>query len=185
MVYNVVMSEKIKTVLVVDSSINGVISRAEGSGEGSWNSPEDGVHYKSTITEIGVCIMGRTSFEVIGGKNYDGVKHWVMTNKPELLANTHGNDNVAYTNKPYQELLDEIAGEGYSKVAVLGGSKVYTEMLSLNFIDEMIITVEPVVLKAGVPFVGNEVSESKWQLINYSKLNERGTLVLTYAKLDA
>jgi len=179
------MNQKIKTVLVVDSSINGVISRAEGSGEGSWNSPEDGVHYKSTITEIGVCIMGRTSFDVIGGKNYDGVKHWVMTNNPELLANNHGNDNVVYTNKPYEDLLSEIADEGYSKVAVLGGSKIYTEMLSQNFVDEMIITIEPVVLKAGVPFVGSEASESNWQLVDHKKLNERGTLVLTYAKLSA
>lgn len=179
------MSQRIKTVLVVDSSINGVISRAEGSGEGGWNSPEDGVHYKSTITEIGACIMGRTSFDVIGGKNYDGVKHWVMTNNPELLANNHGNDNVIYTNKPYSELLDEIAADGHEKVSILGGSKVYTDMSSQGLIDEMIITIEPVVLTAGVPLFSNEVGESKWQLVDHKKLNERGTLVLTYAKLNA
>ncbi|MEI8338335.1 MAG: dihydrofolate reductase family protein [bacterium] len=179
------MNAKLKTVLVVDSSINGVISRAEGSGEGSWNSPEDGVHYKSTITEIGVCIMGRTSFDVIGGKNYDGVKHYVMTNNPELLANNHGNENVIYTNKAYGELLDEIALGGSSKVAILGGSKVYTEMISHNLVDEIIITIEPVVLQAGVPLFGSEVNESNWQLVDHKKLNERGTLVLTYAKLSA
>ena len=178
------MSGKIKTILVVDSSINGVISRAEGSGEGSWNSSEDGVHYKSTITEIGVCIMGRTSFEVIGGKNYDGVKHWVMTNNPDLLANSHGNENVVYTNKEYDALLEEIAAEGHDKVAILGGSKVYTEMISQNLVDEMIITIEPIVLTSGVPLFSSEVSESNWQLVDQKKLNERGTLVLTYAKLD-
>lgn len=179
------MSQKIKTVLVVDSSINGVISRAEGSGEGSWNSPEDGVHYKSTITEIGVCIMGRTSFDVIGGKNYDGVKHWVMTNNPELLANNHGNENVIYTNKAYTDLLDEIANDGHEKVAILGGSKVYTEMISQSLVDEIVITIEPVVLAAGVPLFRSEVSESNWQLVDHKKLNDRGTLVLTYAKLNA
>ena len=179
------MSEKIKTVLVVDSSINGIISRAEGYGEGSWNSPEDGVHYQSTVSEIGVCIMGRTSFDVIGGKNYDGVKHYVMTNNPGLLSNSHGNDNVIYTNKPYNDLLDEIAISGSQKVAVLGGSKVYTDMVNQNLIDEMIITIEPVALKAGVPLFSNEVNESNWQLIDFKKLNDRGTLVLNYAKLDA
>jgi dihydrofolate reductase len=135
------MSEKIKTVLIVDSSINGIISRAEGSGEGSWNSPEDGVHYRSSVSEIGVCIMGRTSFDTIGGKNYEGVKHFVMTNNEDLLTNQHGNDNVVYTNKPYNDLLDEIALSGKQTVAILGGSKVYTDMVNQDLIDEMIITI--------------------------------------------
>ncbi len=176
------MENKIKTVLIVDSSINGVISRAEGSGEGSWNSPEDGLHYRSTVADIGVCIMGHTSFEVIGGKNYEGVKHYVMTTNESLLGNAQNNENVVYTNKSYPELLNELSEAGHQQVAILGGSKVYTDMISQNLIDEMIITMEPVVLRPGVKLFGDTVTESMWKLESSKHLNDQGTLVLKYVR---
>jgi len=63
------MENKIKTVLIVDSSINGVISRAEGSGEGHWNSPEDGLHYRSTVADS-MEIIQECFQPLFGSNNY-------------------------------------------------------------------------------------------------------------------
>lgn len=176
------MSKKIKTILIVDSSINGVISRAEGSDEGPWNSPEDNQQYRSKVSEIGVCIMGNTSFKVIGGKNYDGVKHYVMTRDQVLLANEQSNNNVVYTDKDYSDLIDEIADEGYETVAILGGQHIYSDMIKEDLVDEIIITIEPVILKPGVTLFNESIVESRWSLVSSKQLNDSGTLLLHYVR---
>ncbi|MEK9177085.1 MAG: dihydrofolate reductase family protein, partial [Patescibacteria group bacterium] len=65
-------------------------------------------------------------------------------------------------------------------VAVLGGAAAYQLMLDRGLMDEIFVTLEPLVFGRGIPMFTNGRKTRKLELVSIRKLNARGTLLLRY-----
>jgi riboflavin biosynthesis pyrimidine reductase len=73
--------------------------------------------------------------------------------------------------------------QGHGKMLLLSGEKLNYEFLSKNLIDEIILTLEPRIFGTGKSLTAGGGLDADLELINYEKLNDKGTLLLTYKVL--
>ncbi|NLG06082.1 MAG: dihydrofolate reductase [Candidatus Pacebacteria bacterium] len=184
------MSEKlrsrIKDTLIVASSKDGYISPADGVELPStkWTSKEDYQFFTEKTQEIGVMIMGRATYETIGHPlprrliivlTSDSDKQSELARqklKMDYLPN-----NLRFTSKSPQEVLEALANEGYEQVALCGGASLYQLFTDEDLVDEMFITIEPIEFGDGIKLFKDNKVFGNFQLVKEMPLNQQGTIV--------
>jgi len=184
------MSEKlrsrIKDTLIVASSKDGYISPADGVELPStkWTSKEDYQFFTKKTQEIGVMIMGRATYETIGHPlprrliivlTSDSDKQSELARqklKMDYLPN-----NLRFTSKSPQEVLEALANEGYEQVALCGGASLYQLFTDEDLVDEMFITIEPIEFGDGIKLFKDNKVFGNFQLVKEMPLNQQGTIV--------
>ncbi len=184
------MNEKLKPslkkTLIVASSRDGFISPADGVKLPStkWTSKEDYQFFTEKTEEIGVLIMGRATYDTIGRPlprrlivvlTRDSEKQAELARqklKMDYLPN-----NLRFTSKSPQEVLQSLANEGYEQVALCGGASLYQLFTEEDLVDEMFITLEPVEFGDGIKLFKDQQIFGNFQLIEEFPLNEQGTIV--------
>ena len=63
-----------------------------------------------------------------------------------------------------QKLVDEILAPRYSNIWLVGGAIVAQQFLKLDLVDEIRLTIAPVLLGAGLRLFSDSASESTWRL---------------------
>jgi dihydrofolate reductase len=90
---------------------------------------------------------------------------------------------LQYCNLDKVNLNQLIKKSGYHNVAILGGAQTYTFCLQNNLLDELYLTIEPLVFGQGIDLFAADVSlDKKFKLISTKKLNKQGSLLLHYKK---
>ena len=90
-------------------------------------------------------------------------------------------DLVTYINPQYSD-LKKILSE-YAIVACLGGTQTYTYLLEHGMLDEIYLTIEPIIFGTGLPLFQTKHSvQQRWNLISMKSLNEHGSMLLHYKK---
>jgi dihydrofolate reductase len=73
--------------------------------------------------------------------------------------------------------------EPYRLVAVLGGARIYSYFLDRDFIDDLYLTIEPIVFGGGLDLFKHEFAATKrFQLVSVRQLNQAGTVLLHYRR---
>ena len=72
--------------------------------------------------------------------------------------------------------------QGYRKVCVLGGAQTYSYFLEKNLVDEIFLTIEPIVFGSGLPMFDTKQELTDFELVDSKKLNEKGSLLLHYKR---
>lgn len=80
---------------------------------------------------------------------------------------------------PSRVNLAHLFGE-YKTVAVLGGGAVYRFMLERGLLDEIFVTVEPLIFGRGKEMFTGGTRTMRLRLLSVRKLNRTGTLLLHY-----
>ena len=161
----------IKTILIAAISADGKIAERADQSSLDWTSKEDTQFFVKRTKEAGVMIMGRKTFETIGKPLKDRL----------IVVMTRGEggkamEGVEYTNKAPQEILRDLELRGYKEAAICGGSSVYGQFLKEGLVDELFLTIEPVLFGSGVPLaVGFD--RINLDLINSTKLNDQAVLL--------
>lgn len=192
------MSEKlrsrIKDTLIVASSKDGYISPADGVKLPStkWTSQEDYQFFTEKTQEIGVMIMGRATYETIGHPlprrliivlTSDSEKQSELARrklKMDYLPN-----NLRFTSKSPQEVLEALANEGYEQVALCGGASLYQLFTDEDLVDEMFITIEPIEFGDGIKLFKDNKVFGNFQLVKEMPLNKQGTIVQHWVRKAA
>lgn len=192
------MSEKprsrIKDTLIVASSKDGYISPADGVELPStkWTSQEDYQFFTEKTQEIGVMIMGRATYETIGHPlprrliivlTSDSEKQSELARrklKMDYLPN-----NLRFTSKSPQEVLEALANEGYEQVALCGGASLYQLFTDEDLVDEMFITIEPIEFGDGIKLFKDNKVFGNFQLVKEMPLNKQGTIVQHWVRKAA
>ena len=73
---------------------------------------------------------------------------------------------------------------GYQNVDILGGGKIYSLMIAKGWTDEIFLTIEPIIFGAGLNFIDDVDLTKKFQLLDFKKLNQTGTVLLRYKAVD-
>lgn len=166
-----------KVYIIAALTADGFIGRDESHHSIDWTSPEDSKLYRQMTKEAGVMVMGSRTFSTIN-RGLPGRKTIVYTSHPENIANIEG---VEATSEAPAELLMRLEKEGFSQVAICGGSTIYHQFMQTGVVDELYLTIEPVLFGKGIPLFSGQLNV-KLQLKDVKHLNEN-TLQLRYVVL--
>lgn len=161
-------------ILLASISIDGYIGRDESHVSLDWTSPEDKKHFVATTKAAGVMVMGSKTFATIG-RGLPGRKIYVYTTHPEKIAGIEGVEPTALSPS---DLLLHLERQGFQDVVIAGGASVYSLFMKAQLVDELVLTVEPVLFGKGVSLLADGM-DGHLQLAAVDKLNQ-DTLLLRY-----
>jgi len=166
-----------KTILIASQTLDGFIAKSAKQKSLSWTSREDLKHFIKITKQAGVVIMGRKTYDTIAD-NYKPLKdrlNIILTKTPQKS----GHDNLIYTNDSPKKIIKDLAKKGFKQVAICGGASIYSLFLENNLVDQIYLTIEPILFGTGIPLF-NQKTNTKLKLMNIEKANENGTLFLQY-----
>lgn len=169
-----------KVVMCMVASVNGNIARPDGSMD--WTSNEDKSLFVSLAKDIGVLITGKKTYDIVRKqkKQLDLALRVVVTDRPQ---DVEPQKNTVFTNEAPKKILEMIQKRGYEQVLVAGGGHINSLFLKENLIDEIHLTIEPVVLGQGVPLFKPDNMERRLELLEMTSLNPH-TIHLHYKVLN-
>ena len=162
------------------STLDGYIAEADDTldwlmkYEGTFANPDvdpsEGPPYDAFYEGIGALVMGSATYEFVlneGGEwHYAGKPTWVLTSRDLPTPEGEGVD-VRFANAPAADLQGEMAAAaGEGDLWVVGGGNVASQFADAELLDDLIVTVVPVVLAAGKPLFDRRPPGGSMQLIS-------------------
>ena len=170
-----------KVTLIMVQSINGKIRMNENDTQ-KWTSIEDKKHFQRITKEIGVVIMGRKTFDSIG-KPLKERLNIVLTGSPEKYNDFEKmyDKQLYFTDMIPEKILEHLENKGYTNVALIGGPTINSLFLEKDLIDEILLTIEPVIINGDLSLFSYVNGIHNFELKNIVKLN-KNSLLLKYVK---
>jgi dihydrofolate reductase len=159
-----------KVILLAALSVDGYIAR-HTTEAALWTSKEDKKFFVEKTKEIGVMIMGRTTYETIG-RPLPGRRIIVLSARP----GTDIPGSVEYRHGTPQEILGQLAQEGVESVVIAGGARVYSDYLHANVVHELWITTEALLFGGGIPLTTALPADLQLEIKEQRQLSSKTTL---------
>jgi dihydrofolate reductase len=131
--------------------LTGFESSYEGPGEAATGG------YDLFMEGVGALVMGSSTYEFILGHDwpYGDRPSWVLTTRD--LPDTEGAD-IRFHNGPVADIHDEmVAAAGDRNLWVVGGGPVASDLVDAGLLDELLLTVVPIVLGSGKPLFSRPI----------------------------
>ncbi len=154
--------------LYLGTTINGYIGKEDGNSD--WVSDADYPTFEQEIKNHGVVIMGRKTAEV--NKEFlpfEKALNVVLTKDKSVYKDT---ENIIYKDNDLETLLKDLEDKGYSKAIVIGGQQISTLFLENNLIDNIIISIHPLVFGKGLSMFLPISIEKELELVDVKKLKQ-------------
>jgi dihydrofolate reductase len=180
--------------LIAALSADGFLAENNSQLSTTWTSKEDYQFFIARCRQAGVTVWGKRTFETVG-RPMKGVCNIILTRDPEAAVAQHANHNALvlaadtqfdptvplyFSSLSPQELVAKLK-PATAEIAVLGGSHIYHWFMAENLVDQLYITVEPVVFGQGVSLFAQAFDQpKKLSLIEIHHLSEQ-TKVLQYS----
>lgn len=139
----------------IATSLDGYIADQNGGIEWLHSTPnpeQDDMGYSAFMEDIDAIIMGRKTYETVLGFDIDWpyqvpvfVLSATLKTVPQQLQN-----KVFILNDTLNQVLKTIHQLGYHQLYIDGGTTI-SNFLKENLIDEMTITIIPILLGSGIP----------------------------------
>jgi len=160
-----------KVILLMALTLDGKIGRANDHLV-DWTSPADKQLFRSQTKKSGVLIMGNKTYQTIG-RPLPGRLNVVMTGNPENYKNQ---EDLIFTKKTPSEILLELSQKNYQEVVLGGGAVINTLWAKEGLIDEIMLTINPVIFGTGLNLFSEEL-DFKLELKDFKKIDEETLLV--------
>jgi len=168
--------------LIVALTADGFIGRDAAHKSTRWTSKEDAAWFVQKSKAAEVIVMGRATYDTIGGPMTDRVVIVYSKNTVEdsLVKNQAKLEKgeVYYTQSEPVELLNKIESLGFGEVAVSGGASIYTMFMQAGVVNRLYLTIEPILFGDGVKLFNQDL-DTKLKLETTKQLSEQ-TLLLEY-----
>ncbi|HLC87567.1 MAG TPA: dihydrofolate reductase family protein [Patescibacteria group bacterium] len=151
----------------------------------SWASEEDKTHLIKLISENDLILMGGKTYET-AKKNIKpkaGKLRIVITHDPERFSGDQKENQLEFTNRPIPELIQTLESRGFKQMLLLSGEGLNKQFFEAGLINEIILTVEPVIFGRGRGIIAEANLDLKLKLLSFEKLNNKGTMLLHYQVL--
>ncbi len=159
-----------KVFLIAAITADGFIGRG-AYHTADWTSPEDKKLFVRLTKEAGVMVFGSRTFETIG-RALPGRRTIVYTSQPSKITA----EGVEATSESPTDLVKRLETEGAPGLAVCGGASIYSLFMHAGVVEELYITVEPLLFGQGLPLFGDKL-ETTLRLLDTSKLNDNAVLL--------
>lgn len=180
-----------RTQYYAAASLDGFIAEADDNldwllgYEGSYDGPEaqGGRTYDEFYEGVGALVMGSTTYEWILAQlddwPYAGKPVWVLTSR-ELPAPAGDGVDVRFAEADVPGLHAEmLAAAGGGNLWVVGGGNVASQFADAGLLDELRVTVVPVVLGSGKPLFDRRLPGEPMQLTG-TRVGDSGMVELRY-----
>ncbi|GAB3044476.1 dihydrofolate reductase family protein [Parafrigoribacterium mesophilum] len=139
--------------------------------------------YDGFLAEVGALVMGATTYEFILRQDPE---HWDYADRPTWVL-THRDlsripgGNITFTSEAdiadlHRKLVDGADGKN---VWIVGGGNVAAQFANLGLIDELVVTIMPIVLGSGKPLLPIASIAGPLGLLRTSSF-DNGALELAY-----
>lgn len=153
-----------RVTVYIATSLDQYIARPDGSLDWLESVQVEGEDYgyAAFMAAVDCLVMGRSTWNVVAGFEpwpYAGKRLVVLTHRP--LEASHAEETHA---GPLGPLLDRLGASGVRHVYLDGGQTI-TAGLREGVVDEMILSVLPCLLGAGIPLFGDGMPQTGWTLV--------------------
>ena len=173
-----------KCSVFIATSLDGYIARKDGSID--WLEsvePLEGEDYgyRAFMDGVDTIAVGRNTFDTIArfpSWPYEDKRVVVLTSRPLALP-AYAPAGLVTSADDVQMLYSRLEREGACRVYVDGGRTIQ-QFLSAGWIDDMTITVLPILLGGGIPLFGSMGVEQRLRLVSFREYSN-GFLQARYA----
>ncbi|MCM2369129.1 dihydrofolate reductase family protein [Aporhodopirellula aestuarii] len=150
-----------KSSVFIATSLDGYIARPDGSldwlDQANRSVPaEEDCGYHAFMKSVDVLVMGRHTYETVrsfGNWPYGNTPVIVLSRNP-LEIPDELSSSVSHSSESPADLHRRLSNEGAKHLYIDGGTTIQ-EFLRAGVIDELTITVIPVLIGSGIPLFGS------------------------------
>jgi dihydrofolate reductase len=172
---------KPKVSVYIATSLDGFIARENGGLD--WlervnRKDGDDYGYAKFMGTVDAIVMGRNTYEIVlgfSGWPFEGKQVVVCTHR--LLESRHG--ETTHTG-PLRPLMSRLAEQGVCRVYLDGGVMVRQGLVE-GLVDDLTISLIPVLLGKGIPLFGGGIPETGLKLVE-SRSFPTGLVQVSYAR---
>ena len=160
-----------KIILYIASSLDGYVAR--GNGNIDWLPQSDISGYDKFYKTVDTIIMGKTTYDQVltfGEYPYKDKKSYVFTRRNDKKKD----ENVEFVSN-LDEFVKDILPNLDGNIWLVGGGQIISSFLNHGMVNEIVLSIVPVILGQGIPLFKNIQNETKLELVkttNYEKLVE-------------
>ncbi len=163
-----------KIILFIASSLDGFI--AGEKGELDWLFTDQDYGYAEFLSSTDCALMGRKTYETavkLGDSPKEGRKWYIFTHTSEK-----NKENIKFISDPIS-FTKKLKQEKGKNIWFIGGSEVISLLMNAGLIDEIILSIHPIILGKGIPLFKNIDKKINLKPVESTKFNT-GLLQLHY-----
>jgi dihydrofolate reductase len=160
-------------ILVMAMTLDGKIGKSPDHFP-DWTGSADKRLFAEVSKRAGVVIMGSKTYATLK-KPLSSRKIVVMTRRRDRVS---ADPSVVFSNRAPGPLLETLEQEGYREAVLAGGATINTLFAREGRIDEMLVTISPLVFGEGISLFSGEV-DLKADLVEHERIDD-GLLCLRY-----
>jgi dihydrofolate reductase len=168
------------------SSLDGFIAKKDNSV--SWM--EGGSVYEAGISisqEEIIAFLKAIDCYVMGSRTYEHALElgWPYGDTPTVVVTERklasARKSVEFCSGDLKALMDEKLAPRFRNIWLVGGAILSQQFLELGLVDEIRLTIAPVLLGDGLRFFGGSLTEERWELKNVVAY-KNGFVELSYSR---
>ena len=154
--------------LHVVSSLDGLIAKYDNSV--SWLDNSGEVYEGGVSEESAEEVVKAIDCYVLGSRTYEHALQlgWPYGDTPTVVVTNRElpstRKSVEFYSGDLKRLVDEILAPRYRNIWLVGGAMLCQSFLKLGLVDEIRLSVVPVLLGDGLRLFGNSGTETRWRL---------------------
>jgi dihydrofolate reductase len=168
-----------KVILYIASSLDSFIARENGDVD--WLFSDQDYGYYDFLDSIDTTLMGnKTYIQMLSfgdGFHYKDKTNYIFTTNSKHLEA----DYVKFINVDITAFVKSLKNKNGKDIWLVGGGQINTIMLNAGIIDEIILSIHPIILGRGIKLFEGEPLQSDFSLTNTISF-ESGLVQLYLAK---
>lgn len=137
-----------RIILLAAMTLDGFIGR-DSAHYPDWTEKADMRFFVERTKQAGVVIMGATTFATIN-RPLPGRKVYVLSRDETKRPDIEQHNNVFLWTDTPRALVAHLAKGGQDEAVLAGGTQIYSAFARENLIDEMIVSIAPVLFGSGL-----------------------------------
>lgn len=178
-----------KYLAIAAVTIDGKIAKGKNHMS-DWTSKEDKIFMRALLDKCDVVIVGnntyKTAIKPLSKRNCLVLSKSIPASPRRMTGlrrTSSSSPKLQYIDPTKTSIKKLIREKKYKLIAILGGAQTYAYCLEKNLLDELYLTIEPIVFGKGINLFDNpKFLNKKFKLVSIKTLNKKGSILLCYKK---
>jgi dihydrofolate reductase len=159
-------------------SLDGFI--AGPNGEHDWIVMDPDIDFAALMARFDTFLIGRKTFEAMRGMGGGARAAPGTTNI--VCSRTLRQDEVPHVtiSNDAERIVAELRRKPGKEIALFGGGELFRSLLSAGLVDRVEVSLIPVLLGGGIPFLPSPAGRARLTLRNLRRYEKTGTVGLEY-----
>ncbi|MDP4147619.1 MAG: dihydrofolate reductase family protein [Bacillota bacterium] len=174
------MKNRRKIILYIATSLDGYIARENGDIDWLPEVENQDFGYYEFLRTVDTIVMGKRTYDQVltfGDFPYIHKKCYVFSS-----SHTGKDKYVEFINSSAKDFVDKLNEEAGGDIWLVGGADLVNSFMKNNLIDELIVSIIPIILGKGIRLFDNNNPETRLQLVESTSYSE-GIVQIYYSKL--